>query len=88
MPFVNCTPVRSSGVVPMLRSSRYSGALLAPVWMHGVLNATGGTLVFVSGSDLLRGPAGLAGILVLAAMNLLLWLHRRRERTAPQRVSA
>ena len=77
------------GLSPLFEFVRQrSGALLAPVWMHGVLNATGGTLVFVSGSDLLRGPAGLAGILVLAAMNLLLWLHRRRERTGPPRVPA
>jgi membrane protease YdiL (CAAX protease family) len=38
-----------------------SGALLAPVWMHGVMNALGGAALFVSGSELLRGPAGLRG---------------------------
>lgn len=59
-----------------------SGALLAPVWMHGVLNATAGTTMFVSGADLLRGPVGLAGILVLAGMNLALWRYLR-ARAAP-----
>lgn len=58
-----------------------SGALLAPIWMHGVLNATAGSMVFVSGSDLIRGPTGAAGILVLLAMNLVLWRHLRRPAT-------
>lgn len=57
-----------------------SNALLAPVFLHGVMNATGNTLLFVHGSDLLRGPAGAAGILALLLMNLALFLHLRRER--------
>ena len=59
-----------------------SGALLAPIWMHGVLNATAGSMVFVSGSDLIRGPTGAAGVLVLVAMNLALWRHLRRHERA------
>lgn len=59
-----------------------SGGLLAPVWMHGVLNALGGAALLVEGSDLLRGPAGLAGILVLATCNLWLWHHLRRTSAA------
>lgn len=55
-----------------------ANALLAPVWMHGVLNATGSTALFVSGPDLLRGPTGLAGIAVLAFLNLLLALLLRK----------
>lgn len=55
-----------------------SGGLLAPVWMHGVINALGGAALLVNGPELLRGPAGLAGILVLAACNLWLWRHLRR----------
>jgi len=53
-------------------------AVLAPVWMHGVLNATGGTAIFVSGSDLLRGPAGMAGIIVLLMVNVFLVMHLRK----------
>ncbi|MBD8526838.1 CPBP family intramembrane glutamic endopeptidase [Pseudomarimonas arenosa] len=57
-----------------------AGSLLAPVLAHGVLNATGGVVLFVVGaSDLWRGPAGLAGVLVLALINLGLFFHRRRQ---------
>lgn len=56
-----------------------AGSVLAPTIMHGCLNATGGVLVFVSGgSDLLKGPAGLAGMLVLLAANAWLWRARHR----------
>lgn len=56
-----------------------AGSVLAPTIMHGCLNATGGMLVFLSGgSDLLKGPAGLAGMLVLLAANLWLWRARSR----------
>ena len=56
-----------------------AGSLLAPSVMHGTLNATGGTLILLAGaSDLWRGPAGAAGILVLLLLNLWLWWGRRR----------
>ena len=68
------------GLAPLFEFMRQrSGALLVSVWMHGVMNATANTLVFVSGPDLVRGPVGFAGILVLAAMNLALWWHLRRD---------
>lgn len=55
-----------------------AGSLLAPVLAHGVLNATGGVVLFLAGaSDLWRGPAGLAGVIVMAGLNLWLYLHRR-----------
>ena len=56
-----------------------SQSVIAAAVMHGTLNATAGTMVFVEGSDLLKGPAGLAGMLVLALANLLLWWHQRRR---------
>ncbi len=56
-----------------------AGSVLAATFMHGTLNATGGVLVFLSGgSDLIKGPAGLAGMLVLLAANAWLWMARRR----------
>lgn len=64
-----------------------SGGLLAPVWMHGVLNALGGAALLVEGSDLLRGPAGLAGLLVLAACNLLLWRHLRKAHASEHAIA-
>jgi uncharacterized protein len=60
-----------------------AGSLLAPSVLHGTLNATGGTLLLLSGaSDLWRGPAGGADILVLLLLNLWLWRVRRRAGTA------
>lgn len=56
-----------------------SGSLLAPVWMHGTLNALGGAALLVQGPDLLRGPAGLTGMLVLAGCNVMLWWHLRKH---------
>ena len=57
-----------------------AGSLLAPVLAHGVVNGSSGVVLFLAGaSDLWRGPAGMAGVLVLAAANLLLW---RRMRSA------
>lgn len=65
-----------------------NGSLLAPVWLHGVLNALGGAALLVDGPDLLRGPAGLAGLLALLAANALLWLHlRRRDAMAAARAA-
>jgi uncharacterized protein len=56
------------------------GSVLAASWMHGVMNATGGaSVVFVSGSDFMRGPAGVAGIAALIIMNIALWLHLRKN---------
>jgi hypothetical protein len=56
-----------------------AGSVAAPTIMHGCLNATGGMLVFLAGGgDLLKGPAGLAGMLVLLAANLWLWRVRSR----------
>jgi hypothetical protein len=53
--------------------------IMAAAFMHGTLNATAGVLVFLSGgNDLLKGPAGLAGMLVLLAANAWLWVARRR----------
>lgn len=54
-----------------------SGCVIGPTWMHGTLNALGGAGLLVAGSDLLRGPAGLAGMIVLAVFNLGLWWSAR-----------
>lgn len=61
-----------------------SGCVLGPTWMHGTLNALGGASVLVAGSDLLRGPAGLAGMIVLMLFNLGLWWSSRRGWTQLQ----
>jgi membrane protease YdiL (CAAX protease family) len=55
-----------------------SDSLYTTAVAHGMLNATGGVMVFVAGAgDLLRGPAGFAGWIVLALANLLVWWARR-----------
>ena len=59
-----------------------SQSVIAATVMHGTLNATAGTMVFVQGSDLLKGPAGLAGMLVLVLANGLLWWQQRRQVSA------
>jgi hypothetical protein len=61
-----------------------SGCLIGPAWLHGTLNALGGAGLLVAGSDLLRGPAGLAGMIVLALFNLGLWWSARRGWTRLQ----
>lgn len=72
------------GLAPLFGYLRErAGSLLAPVLAHGVLNATGGILLLLSGaSDLWRGPAGLAGVIVLAALNAGLFVYRRRSSVA------
>jgi membrane protease YdiL (CAAX protease family) len=76
-------------LAPLLDQARErAGVLLAPVAMHGAINAGGGILLFVAGaSDLLRGPTGLAGWIVLGVANLALWRWRAR-RGQPDAVSA
>ncbi len=61
-----------------------SGCVVGPTWLHGTLNALGGAGLLVAGSDLLRGPAGLAGMIVLALFNLGLWWSARRGVTRLQ----
>ena len=61
-----------------------SGGVLGPTWMHGTLNALGGAGVLVAGSTLMRGPAGVAGMIVLALFNLGLWWASRRGWTRLQ----
>ncbi len=53
-----------------------TGSVIYPAIMHGTMNATAGTMVFVTGSDLLRGPTGVAGMLVLLLINVLLYWQR------------
>lgn len=55
-----------------------AGSVYAPALAHGVLNGTGGTLIFLTGAgDLVRGPAGAAGLLALLVFNALVWWQRR-----------
>ncbi|MBK6728277.1 MAG: CPBP family intramembrane metalloprotease [Xanthomonadales bacterium] len=61
-----------------------SGCVIGPTWLHGTLNALGGAGALVGGSDLMRGPAGAAGMIVLAAFNLGLWWSARRGWTRLQ----
>lgn len=61
-----------------------SGGVLGPTWMHGTLNALGGAGILVAGSVLMRGPAGVAGMIVLAVFNLGLWWAARRGWTRLQ----
>lgn len=55
-----------------------TGCVLAAAILHGTMNATAGTMVFVHGSDLLKGPAGIAGMLTLVLANLALYGWRQR----------
>jgi len=54
-------------------------SVIAAAVIHGSLNATAGLAIMVveGGNDLLVGVTGLAGFIVLAAVNLLLYLYRR-----------
>ena len=61
-----------------------SGCVIGPTWMHGTLNALGGAGILVAGSTLMRGPAGVAGMIVLALFNLGLWWASRRGWTRLQ----
>ena len=55
-----------------------AGCVLAAVLMHGMMNATAGASLFVAGgNDLLRGPAGAAGCLVLVAGCAWVYFDRR-----------
>lgn len=56
-----------------------AGCVLAAVLLHSMMNATAGASLFVAGgSDLLRGPAGLAGCLVLLVGCVWVAWDRRR----------
>ncbi len=57
-----------------------ANSTLAPAIFHGTLNAVAGfDLLFISGgNDLTVGLTGLSGLVVLALLNLLLYLIRRR----------
>jgi hypothetical protein len=54
-------------------------SVIAAAVIHGSLNATVGLAVMVveGGNDLLTGVTGLSGFIVLAAVNLLLYLYRK-----------
>ncbi|MFO8060680.1 MAG: type II CAAX endopeptidase family protein [Bacillota bacterium] len=56
-----------------------AGSVLAAAVFHGVINGLAGLSLMVTsgGSDLTVGLTGLAGLLVLAAANLLLWVSGR-----------
>lgn len=56
-----------------------AGSTIAPAIFHGTVNAVAGLdLLFLSGGDdLTVGLTGLSGIIVLAALNLILYLLRK-----------
>lgn len=62
-----------------------AGSLLAAALIHGSLNGTAGLALMVvsGGSDLTVGLTGLAGFIVLAGLNLLLFAHDRFFSAAP-----
>jgi len=67
-------------IAPLLTLVRYrAGSVLAAAMFHGVLNGTAALAILVvqGGSDLLVGITGLAGFIVLAALDLALWLWTR-----------
>ncbi|MBL8514171.1 MAG: CPBP family intramembrane metalloprotease [Betaproteobacteria bacterium] len=56
-----------------------TGSVLGASILHGSLNATGGMVLFnAGGNDLLIGPAGVAGMMVLLMLNAILWWQMRR----------
>jgi hypothetical protein len=73
------------GLSPLFEFFRErAGCVFAAVVLHASINAGAGISLFVAGgSDLLRGPAGLAGLIVLAFANLVLWALRRRVSPTP-----
>jgi membrane protease YdiL (CAAX protease family) len=65
---------------PLLCYLRLAGrSVLAAALAHGSLNGTAGLalMVVAGGNDLTVGVTGAAGLVVLAAANLLLWAHDR-----------
>jgi len=56
-----------------------AGSVIAAAIIHGSLNATGGLSIMVveGGSDLTVGITGAAGLMVLAAVDLCIFLHMR-----------
>ena len=54
-------------------------SVIAAAIIHGTLNATAGLplLVIVGGNDLTVGITGLAGFLVLAVINLMIFVYDR-----------
>ena len=73
-------------LTPMLMYFRQkSGSVLVPAIMHGTFNGVVGmsTMIVTPANDLLYGGAGLAGFIVLALIDLCLFLYDRyisRER--------
>lgn len=61
-----------------------SGSVWAAATMHGTINASAGftALTTLGGGELLKGMQGLAGVLVLAVVNVGLWAWGRTRRIA------
>ena len=55
-------------------------SVIAAAIMHGSLNATAGLAIMLvkGGNDLTIGITGLSGFLVLAVINVLIFLYNRR----------
>ncbi|MBN2324271.1 MAG: CPBP family intramembrane metalloprotease [Spirochaetes bacterium] len=64
-------------------------SVIAAAVIHGSLNATVGLSVMLidGGNDLLTGVTGLAGFIVLASANLLLYLYRRTTEGSEDRAA-
>ena len=67
-----------------------TGSMLGPVLMHSAINGTGMIAVTAirGGSDLAVGITGVAGIVVLAGVNGLLWIYLRSGGTLHARSHA
>ena len=65
--------------VLLLYFRKKSGSVIVPAIMHGTINALAGVtaLVVTPSNDLLYGAAGLAGMLVLLAVDVCLYLYDR-----------